>query len=136
MLCLHHLHLKLLSLLHQRPHKRIEVELVADLTYNLPQEATQGTQVVLLSRQEFLEHGPQQLERNASRFVRGLKVAWTYVIYVSLYDLVIIILKRQNCHWTTHPYDHEWAEPHTLQTQFTPACTIWPSKVCALWEGV
>ena len=24
---------------------------------------------------------------------------------------------------------HEWAEPHTLQTQFTPACTTWPSPL-------
>ena len=28
---------------------------------------------------------------------------------------------------TTHP--HERAEPHTLQTQFTPACTTWPSPL-------
>ena len=28
---------------------------------------------------------------------------------------------------TTHP--HEWAEPHTLQTQFTPAYTTWPSPL-------
>ena len=46
-------------LLHQRPGKRVEVELVSDLSHYLPQKPPQRTQIVLLPSQKLPEYGPQ-----------------------------------------------------------------------------
>ena len=57
------LEVKGLHFLHERPGEGVEFELVSDLSHNLPQEPSQGPQVVFLPCQELLEHGTKELER-------------------------------------------------------------------------
>ena len=62
-------------------------------------------------------------------------VSWEFDLPVSQLRSSLIINNNNNTQkaalaklpLTTHP--HERAEPHTLQTQFTPVCTTWPSPL-------
>lgn len=53
--------------LHEHTCKHGEVEFVSDDTDHLPQEAPQGTQVVLLAREEVLEYTTEQLPPSGER---------------------------------------------------------------------
>ena len=60
-------------------------------------------------------------------YARAITIIWYIILYDALHNNNTQKAALAKLPLTTHP--HERAEPHTFQTQFTPACTTWPSPL-------